>query len=83
VRLPGLGQRVALHDGDVVELAQVERGGLKFRFRLAVAAAAPSGAPSAAVRTRGTPGHETRPLVAARGPVSEPELEFDPRRNDF
>ncbi len=84
VRLPGLGQRVALHDGDVVELAQVERGGLKFRFRLAVVAAEPSGAPSAgAARTRTTPGRETRPLVAARGPVSEPELEFDPRRNDF
>lgn len=86
VRLPGLGQRVALHDGDVIELAQVERGGLKFRFRLAVAVAAPADRRSGAGSPMGVgraPGRETRPLVAARGPAAEAELEFDPRRNDF
>lgn len=86
VRLPGLGQRLALHDGDVIELAQVERGGLKFRFRLAAAARAEPGAASSASAgrvTRSSAGRETRPLVAARGPAAEPELEFDPRRHDF
>lgn len=85
VRLPGLGQRAALHDGDVVELAQVERGGLKFRFRLA-AAPTPDGARSAVTpgaRRATGPARETRPLVATRGPAVEPDVEFDPRRNDF
>lgn len=78
VRLPGLGQRVALHDGDVIELAQVERGGMKFRFRLA-----PTAPGNAASPARRGAAHETRPLRRAAGPSAEPELEFDPRRNDF
>lgn len=78
VRLPGLGQRVALHDGDVIELAQVERGGMKFRFRLA-----PTVPGHASTPTRRSATHETRPLSSARGVVAEPELEFDPRRHDF
>ncbi|MBL8093730.1 MAG: FHA domain-containing protein [Anaerolineales bacterium] len=85
VRLPGLGQRLALHDGDVIELAQVERGGLKFRFRLAAVTAAPDirRAPDPTRSSPAKPGRATRPLIAARGPAPEPELEFDPRRNDF
>ncbi len=85
VRLPGLGQRAALHDGDVVELAQVERGGLKFRFRLAAAATSGVARPAEAAGARKTngPARETRPLIAARGPAAEPDVEFDPRRNDF
>lgn len=78
VRLPGLGQRVALHDGDVIELAQVERGGMKFRFRLAPVVPAQGSTPS-----HRSAAHETRPLTQARGVAIEPELEFDPRRHDF
>ncbi len=78
VRLPGLGQRVALHDGDVIELAQVERGGMKFRFRLA-----PTVPGSAPASVRRGAAHETRPLTSARGLTADSELEFDPRRHDF
>ena len=78
IRLPGLGQRVPLHDGDVIELAQVERGGMKFRFRLA--STAPGNATTS--NRRGAT-HETRPLQRGGALAAEPELEFDPRRHDF
>jgi hypothetical protein len=78
VRLSGLGQRLPVHDGDVIELAQVERGGLKFRFRLATAQAAPV-APAALRRSA----RDTRPLRPAGVPAADEPVEFDPRRQDF
>ncbi len=80
VRLSGLGQRLPLHDGDVIELAQVERGGLKFRFRLArPAGASAATGPAHAQRAA----RDTRPLRPATVPAADEPVEFDPRRQDF
>jgi hypothetical protein len=80
VRLSGLGQRLPVHDGDVIELAQVERGGLKFRFRVAVPVrVSPAAGPALVQR----PARDTRPLRPATVPAADDPIEFDPRRQDF